>query len=46
VSLRLTTDSKIVELEELNAKLGLVKEANQRQRGVVTLFMLVLSDGL
>jgi hypothetical protein len=35
VSLRLTTASKTAELEELNAELGLVKEAEQRQRGVV-----------
>jgi hypothetical protein len=35
VSLRLTTASKIVKLEELNAELGLIKEAEQKQRGIV-----------
>jgi hypothetical protein len=30
VSLRLNTASKTAELEELNAELGLVKEAKQR----------------
>jgi hypothetical protein len=35
MSLRLTTASKTVELEELNAQLRLVKEGEQRQRGVV-----------
>ncbi len=35
MSLRSITASKTAKLEELNAELGLVKEAKQRQRGVV-----------
>jgi hypothetical protein len=35
VSLRLTTSFKTARLEEPNAELGLVKEAEQRQRSVM-----------